>query len=201
MWVKVCGLRDAAGVAAALAANADAIGYVFADSPRRVSPAEAARLAAPVRGRLAIVAVTLHPEQSLVDEILEALRPDFLQADAADLATLRLPRQLQCLPVLRDLATAGEDRADPLPARLLYEGPRSGSGVPADWARAARIAQRAELILAGGLSARNVAAAIRQVRPFGVDVSSGVESAPGIKSPAMIGQFVAAARAAAEVGA
>jgi phosphoribosylanthranilate isomerase len=201
MWVKVCGLTEAAGVHAALEAGADAIGWVFADSPRRVQPAEAARLATPARARAAIVAVTLHPEQPLVDEILAILRPDFLQADLSDLAALRLPAQLQRLPVLRDSVTRGADDDDPLPPRLLYEGARSGSGAAADWARAARLARRAELILAGGLNARNVAAAIGQVRPFGVDVSSGVESTPGIKSPAMIAEFVAAARAAAEVAA
>jgi phosphoribosylanthranilate isomerase len=200
MWIKVCGLTDAAAVSAALEAGADALGWVFAASPRRVEAAHAAQLAARARGRCALVAVTLHPSQSLVDEIARELRPDYLQCDAEDLATLHLPGQLQALPVLRDAGTRAEalSRMDP-PARLLFEGARSGSGTKADWTLAEQLARRSELILAGGLNAHNVAAAIGRVRPFGVDVSSGVEHSPGRKSGAMIAEFVAAARAAAEV--
>lgn len=202
MWIKICGLCDAAAVSATLEAGADAAGWVFADSPRRVTPQLAARLAAPVRGRCARVAVTLHPSQALVDEIVRELQPDYLQSDAADLDSLRLPAQLQTLPVLRDsdaLRDAEQGRQPPLPPRLLFEGARSGSGRSADWSLAERLARRTQLILAGGLNAQNVAAAIRRVRPFGVDVSSGVELAPARKSAAMIAEFVAAARAAAEV--
>jgi phosphoribosylanthranilate isomerase len=83
-----------------------------------------------------------------------------------------------------------------LPARMLFEGPVSGAGFPADWSAAARFARRTQLILAGGLNADNVSSAIAAVRPFGVDVSSGVESQPGVKSPHKIVQFVNAARAA-----
>jgi phosphoribosylanthranilate isomerase len=202
MWIKICGMRDEAAVSAALEAGADAIGWVFADSPRRVQPGEAARLAAAARNRCALVAVTLHPAQSLVDEIVRELRPDYLQSDAADLAALRLPSQLQALPVLRDADAAREPAAHtPLPARLLFEGARSGRGATADWGLAVQLARRTELILAGGLTAQNVGEAIRRVRPFGVDVSSGVERSPGQKSATMIAQFVAAARAAAEVAA
>jgi phosphoribosylanthranilate isomerase len=203
MWIKVCGLTDAAAVGAALEAGADALGWVFADSPRRVLPAEAAGLARMARGRAALVAVTLHPTQSLIDEIMRELRPDYLQSDAGDLALLRLPRALQCLPVLRDTGVAMDDGSgDPeLPPRILFEGRRSGSGTAADWALAGRLARRTQLILAGGLNADNVARAISRVQPFGVDVSSGVETAPGRKSAALIAQFVAAARRAGEVAA
>lgn len=200
MWVKICGMRDAMAISAALEAGADAVGWVLTDSVRRVQPAEAARLAACVRGRCALVAVTLHPTQALVDEIVRELRPDYLQSDAADLTALRLPGQLQVLPVLRDAQVSLEPAAHAtLPARLLFEGPRSGRGATADWGLAARLARRTELILAGGLTAQNVGEAIRCVQPFGVDVSSGVERSPGQKSAAMIAQFVAAARSAAEV--
>jgi phosphoribosylanthranilate isomerase len=97
------------------------------------------------------------------------------------------------LPVMRP----GRDAACAVPQRLLFEGPVSGSGQTTDWKEAASLARRAQLILAGGLNALNVGDAVRQIRPFGVDVSSGVEASPGIKSPEKIGQFVAAARAAA----
>lgn len=190
MWVKICGMTTPEAVAAALQAGADAIGFVFAESPRQVTPEAAARLAQPARGRAACVAVTRHPEQQSLDEIFRVLRPDILQTDMADLESLRLPAGLQVLPVLR--AAQG----DRLPARLLFEGPRSGAGVNCDWSAARRIARCSELVLAGGLDPDNVATAIGQVLPFGVDVSSGVEERPGIKSPAAIARFVAAARRA-----
>jgi phosphoribosylanthranilate isomerase len=84
-----------------------------------------------------------------------------------------------------------------LPSRLLFEGARSGAGEVADWSQAAALAGRAELVLGGGLTPGNVAEAIAAVRPFGVDVSSGVESAPGRKDPARILDFISAAREAA----
>jgi phosphoribosylanthranilate isomerase len=88
---------------------------------------------------------------------------------------------------------AGTEPSDP-PARVLFEGPVSGTGVTCDWTRARAFAQRTQLVLAGGLNSRNVAAAIREVRPFGVDVSSGVEDTPGNKSALEIVRFVQAAR-------
>jgi len=196
MWVKICGMTTPEAVAAALEAGADAIGFVFASSARRVSPAEAARLAAPARGKLACVAVMRHPSQSELDEVLGVFRPDVLQTDLSDLDALSVPVQLTTLPVVR-----GGAGPDPLPARLLFEGPASGAGIPCDWRGASRMARRTELVLAGGLSPDNVAAAIAGVRPFGVDVSSGVEQRPGIKSPALIRRFVSAARAPVRAGA
>jgi len=185
-------MTSEAAVAAALEAGADAIGFVFAPSVRRVAPAEAVRLAAPARGRASCVAVTRHPEPALVAEILDVFGPDVLQTDAVDLAGLDVAGRCATLPVLRSGAVAPA----PLPARLLYEGPVSGSGQVADWTAAQVLARRAELVLAGGLNAANVGAAIHAVQPFGVDVSSGVESAPGVKSATLINEFVRAARAA-----
>lgn len=192
MWIKICGLTTPQAVDAALSAGVDAIGFVFAASPRQVTPAEAARLAAPARGRVRCVAVTRHPDQSLIDEVMTVFGPDVLQTDAADLPSLRLPSQLEVLPVLR----AGAAVPPRLPERLLFEGPTSGTGVPCDWSAARELACRAQLVLAGGLSEANVHVAIAEVRPFGVDVSSGVEDRPGLKSPEKIIHFVSAARAA-----
>jgi phosphoribosylanthranilate isomerase len=191
MWIKICGMTTPEAVAAALDAQVDAIGFVFADSVRRLTPEAAARLAAPARGKLACVAVTRHPSQQALDEILEIFRPDVLQTDAADLATLRVPAELQRLPVLRSISSSGA-----VPVRILFEGLASGTGRTCDWGSARQLARRTELILAGGLRTDNVAAAITEVQPFGVDVSSGVESRPGIKSPAEIARFAHAARAA-----
>jgi phosphoribosylanthranilate isomerase len=192
MWIKICGMTTPEAVHAALEAQVDAIGFVFADSVRRVTPQAAARLAAPARGRLACVAVAHHPAAAALEEILAEFAPDVLQTDAADFAALRLPATLARLPVVR----SGQE-PEVLPARVLFEGPVSGTGVAGDWQSAARLAVRTELVLAGGLNPGNVAAAIERVQPFGVDVSSGVEAHPGRKDPAAIAAFTAAARAAA----
>jgi phosphoribosylanthranilate isomerase len=192
MWLKICGMRDGEAVQAALEAAVDALGFVFAPSARRVEPAEAARLALPARGRARCVAVTLHPQQEQIDAILRLFDPDVLQTDLEDFGRLRLPAGLERLPVVRAPGAPGST----LPPRLLFEGPHSGSGTISDWSQAAALARSSELVLAGGLDARNVGSAIAAVRPFGIDVSSGVEDAPGVKSPAKISEFVRAARAA-----
>lgn len=192
LWIKVCGLRTVAAVEAAAAAGANAVGFVFhATSPRNLELAAARELQQAVPPGVERVAVFLHPAQSLLDAALDALRPDWVQTDAADLAELRLPPEQRVLPVLRG-AAAG---ATP-PARFLFESAHSGSGEIADWDAAAQLARAGELVLAGGLDASNVAAAIARVRPFGIDVSSGVESGRGVKDPARIREFVLAARAA-----
>jgi phosphoribosylanthranilate isomerase len=190
LWIKICGMTTPEAVEACLEAQVDAIGFVFAESVRQVTPAKAASLAAPARGRVVCTAVTRHPTQHAIDEIIEVFRPDLLQTDSDDLRGLRLPPQLQLLPVLR----RWDGNARNLPPRLLFEGHTSGSGTPADWTTANQLARESELILAGGLSAANVATAIAAVNPFGVDVSSGVEERPGIKSQARIARFVEVAR-------
>ena len=205
LWVKVCGLRNPADVAAACAAGANAIGFVFAPSVRRVSPAEATVAAAAAPANVQRVAVFLHPTQVELDEVLAGFKPDIVQTDAADFAALQLPAGIAVLPVVR----AGESREQApshneaasvggslLPTRCLVEGPRSGTGQVADWAAAAAMAARTQVVLAGGLHAGNVTAAVQAVRPWGVDVSSGVESAPGVKDAARIHEFVFAARQA-----
>ena len=193
MWIKVCGMTTPEAVEAAVAAGADAIGFVFAKSVRQVEPAAARDLAAPARGRVACVAVTLHPEPRALEEILAVFRPDLLQTDAIDLAGL--PADMVACPLL-PVVRAGAPLPEPLPVQLLYEGPVSGAGTTADWQSASRLACRTRLVLAGGLNAANVSTAIDRVRPYGVDVSSGVESQPGVKSPARILEFVKAARTA-----
>ena len=193
-FIKICGMTDAQAVDAALAAGADAIGFVFAPSVRRVTPEQAERLARPARGRVLCVAVTQHPEEALLRQVFDVFRPDVLQSDIQDLEGTALPAGVSAWPVLRG---APSDGIALRPGqRLLFEGPRSGSGQVADWSGAQRLARTQELILAGGLAPENVAAAIVQVRPFGVDVSTGVEESPGRKSPERIGLFVTAARAA-----
>jgi phosphoribosylanthranilate isomerase len=195
-FIKICGMTDARAVAAAVAAGADAIGFVLAPSVRRVTPAEAAALAAPARGRALCVAVTLHPDVALLDEIFTQFRPDVLQTDLADLASITLPPGVVAWPVLRGepAGTAGSQLAQG--QRVLFEGLSSGAGKLADWTMARAMTSRYALILAGGLRPSNVADAIEAVRPYGVDVSSGVEESPGRKSAELIESFVSRARAA-----
>ena len=193
MFIKICGMTTSDAVHAAAAAGVDAVGFVFAPSTRRVTPDGAAKLVECLRPGILKVAVTQHPDQALVDEIFDTLAPDYLQTDIEDFDELRLPGSARRLPVLR----ANRERPQSLPGRVLFEGPTSGAGTTSDWESAAELAARTELILAGGLNAANVASAIARVRPFGVDVSTGVERRPGIKDPMKIESFVRAARDAA----
>lgn len=189
--IKICGLTDRAAVDAAIEAGVDAIGFVFAESVRQVTPAAAMKLCGDVPQRVRRVAVMRHPTAEQWRSVNEAFRPDVLQTDAADFATLNVPRGIERWPVYREGAVHENTE---LPAVFLFEGRNSGSGTTVNWQEAARLARRARMILAGGLSAGNVAAAIREVRPWGVDASSAVESAPGRKDPRMITAFVQAAR-------
>ncbi|HEV7605890.1 MAG TPA: phosphoribosylanthranilate isomerase [Steroidobacteraceae bacterium] len=192
-FIKICGMTTPVAVSTALACEVDAIGFVFATSVRQLTTRRASELAASARNKLACVAVTRHPSRELIAEILRDFKPDILQTDIEDIDGLDLPRTLSVLPVMRP----GLHAACALPARVLYEGPLSGSGQTTDWEAAAQLALRCQVILAGGLNPVNVGIAIRHVRPFGVDVSSGVEDQPGIKSADKIEKFVAAARMAA----
>ncbi len=137
MWIKICGLTTAAAVSAALEMRVDALGFVFAESPRRLTPEFAARLARPARGQARCVAVTRHPVQAEIDEILAVFAPDVLQGDLAELASLRLPAHLERLPVLRAMNTAPAA----LPGRILFESAVSGAGIRADWDAAGVLAR------------------------------------------------------------
>ena len=182
-----------ADVDAAVAAGADAVGFVFAKSVRRVTPAQARDAVASLGPDVRRVAVMRHPENEEWLAVLNTFAPDVLQTDIDDFESLDVPHQIERWPVIREDHPALEQ---PLPDTFLYEGSHSGLGQTVDWERAAVIAGRGNMILAGGLSAENVAAAIRTVHPRGVDVSSAVESAPGQKDPDLIHNFISAARAA-----
>src|SRR5260221_12787448 len=98
MWIKICGMTTPEAVTAAVDAGVDAIGFVFAESSRRLTPQRAAQLAQSARGRVRCVAATRHPAQATVDEILKVFRPDALQTDLSDLARRQLPAALALLP-------------------------------------------------------------------------------------------------------
>jgi len=193
LWVKICGLRTSAAIEAAAKAGTDAVGFVFHEASPRNLPLDAAReLQRAVPPGVERVAVFLHPPQALVDAVLELVAPDWLQLDVADLARLRLPDGQRVLPVLR----SGDVIPQPPPARCLFESARSGMGEAADWQAAAQLSRRTQVVLAGGLHPANVAVAVSEVRPFGVDVSSGVERERGVKDAKLIREFIRAARAA-----
>ena len=191
MFVKICGLRSEDGIAAAVAAGANAVGFVFAESPRQVTPDEARSLSGKVPDGVLRVAVMRHPSNDEWQSVLDTVAPDVLQTDIADFATLEVPEHIRAWPVIRE-----GDEVNDWPAEFVYEGRQSGVGETVDWAQAARIAGKGRMILAGGLDSGNVAAAVREVSPWGVDVSSGVESSPGVKDSDKIRSFINAARTA-----
>lgn len=191
MFVKICGLSTEEHVRVAVDAGADAVGFVFADSVRRVEPDHAAAISKSVPVTTKKVAVMLHPTNTELQDVLRNFGPDVLQADAEAFAGLDVPANIECWPVFRE-----GNRVTGTEKEYLYEGARSGSGETVDWAAAAEIARHANMILAGGLSVSNVAEAIATVRPYGVDVSSAVETAPGQKDSGLIREFISAAKAA-----
>lgn len=198
MFVKICGLNTEEHVRVAVNAGADAIGFVFADSVRRVDPEEAERISSHVPGTVKRVAVMLHPTNGQWQAVLDKFKPDVLQTDVEDFAELDVPDDIDCWRVYRE----GNRVTDTFRTSLmvsgpfLYEGAKSGQGETVDWSAAAELAKIGNMILAGGLRPDNVAAAIAAAKPYGVDVSSGVESAPGEKDSQKIREFISAAKAA-----
>ena len=191
--MKICGITNSGAAMAACDAGADAVGFVFADSVRQVDPGQAARIAAEIPGRVQRVAVFLRPRPDHVARVLSEFPADVVQVDHGALPGLEGP---QLLPVFRE----GDDDFlasyldGTVSRRFHYEGRRSGAGETVDWDHAARHARLGQMTIAGGLSPANVAQVVRIVKPFGVDVSSGVESAPGVKDAGRIKDFIETVR-------
>ncbi|MCY3988977.1 MAG: hypothetical protein OXF94_10375, partial [Gammaproteobacteria bacterium] len=135
------------------------------------------------------------PQQTEGGGVFGGFKPDCLQADADRLAELRLPDHVGRLPVYRDHERFDTDNFS-IEIPCLFESAVSGQGLPPSWERAALLARRAQVMLAGGLDPGNVGEAVRRVRPWGVDVSSGVESSAGVKDPGRVRAFIRAARQA-----
>jgi phosphoribosylanthranilate isomerase len=211
--VKICGLRSPEMLDAALAAGADMVGFVFfAPSPRNLSFADARALGERVRGRAVKVALTVDAGDAQLAEITAAIKPDLLQLHGNE-----TPEQVSAvrrrfgLPVMKALPVA--ERAD-LERIRLYENaadrlifdavaPREASrpgglGRSFDWQLLCDLDCAVPFMLSGGLHAGNVAEALRITGAPGVDVSSGVERAPGEKDAARIREFIAAARLAGQ---
>ena len=211
--VKICGLKTEAGVRAALEAGADYVGLNFyPKTPRYVDVATAAALAALIRGRTRIVALAVDPDDALIDEIAAKVRPDLIQLHGKE--TPERTRDIKTrtnIPVMKAISVrTAEDAA----RALAYEGAADlilfdakppegvsgtmpgGNGIAFDWRALLGVKDKVHYMLSGGLTPENVAEAIRLTGATAVDVSSGVESAPGEKDAEKIRRFVEAAKKA-----
>jgi phosphoribosylanthranilate isomerase len=212
--VKICGLSTPETLEAALAAGADMVGFVFfPPSPRHLSLAVARDLGRQVKGRARKVALSVDADDALLEGAINALQPDILQLHGKEaVARLRDIKQKFGLPVMKAIAveTAADLAALPgyaaVSDRILFDAraPKGatrpgGLGAAFDWHLLEKLDLKLPFMVSGGLSAANVAEAVRVTRAGGVDVSSGVERAPGVKDPEMIRAFVGAVRAAEEL--
>jgi phosphoribosylanthranilate isomerase len=209
--VKICGLSTPETLKVALDAGADAVGFVFfPPSPRNISLETARALSARVKGHARKVALTVDADDAMLTDIIEALHPDMLQLHGKETpARVSAIRQRFGVPAMKVLPI--ESRADlgaippyaKVADRLLFDArpPREatrpgGLGKPFDWHLLENLDLSIPFMLSGGLNAENVAEALRITRAGGLDVSSGVESAPGVKDPEKIRAFIRAARSA-----
>lgn len=198
-WVKVCGLTRREDVEVAVAAGADAVGFVIApESPRRIEPASVAELAAGIDAVRVLVTVDLEPS-ALVEAVgvagVDGVQPHGRHSDLAAVAARDLG-----LFVLRPVAVRDYLDLPALPAEVIplldtyRPGRHGGSGETFDWQLAERVP--GPFVMAGGLGPDNVAAAVQTVRPWGVDASSRLEAAVGIKDHGMVTAFVREAKQA-----
>ncbi|OXE36025.1 MAG: phosphoribosylanthranilate isomerase [Phenylobacterium zucineum] len=209
---KICGLSTPQAVQAALAGDAGYLGFIFFEnSPRNISPDSAARLTAPVRGQnLRICAVTVDPDNALVDRLAEVVKPDFIQLHGhespARVQEIGQRTGLGLIKVLSVSEAADIDAAkayETVVDHLMFEGkpPKDaerpgGVGARFDWSLLAGRRFARPWFLAGGLDPWNVGEAISQSGAPMVDVSSGVERGPGLKDPSLITAFLEAVRRA-----
>jgi phosphoribosylanthranilate isomerase len=206
--VKICGLGTAEHARAAVEAGADLIGFIFAPARRQVSPELVAAIAREIRampgGRdVLLTGVFVNEAPARVLEIAERCGLDAIQLSGdeplADLGPLSGRPLIKTVRLVgaseQEWLAAAERGAVRLHVDAHVQGSYGGTGVLSDWEGAAELAGRFPIVLAGGLTPDNVAAAVRQVRPYGVDVSSGVETG-GIKDAEKIYAFVSAVRAA-----
>ncbi len=205
-WIKICGVTSPGDAEHVARSGASAIGLNFVfGSKRRISLEQARPIVEQVRGRIELVAVVANPTDREVTELREDLGIEWLQLhgeEAPARVTRLLPGAFKAVPI-EDAADARRAASYP-GTRLLVDtkvsGASGGTGKVFDWQLVTELSQQRELILAGGLTPKNVAAAVRVLAPFGVDVASGVELVPGVKDPALVTAFVQAVRGAASAG-
>ena len=209
--IKICGLSTPETVAAALDNGASHVGFIFfPKSPRSVTPELAGQLRKAAEGRAQAVAVTVDATDDVLDAIVSAMRPDVLQLHGKETpARVAEVRERFNLPVMKALSISGPEDLLPIQGfvgvadRLLLDAkaPKGselpgGNGVSFDWRLLAALDPGLDYLLSGGLNPGNVADAMWIASPPGLDVSSGVESSPGIKDVALIEAFFAAVKAA-----
>ncbi len=207
--VKICGLSSEETLDAALAAGADMVGFVFfPKSPRYVTPVRAAELMQRVAGRAETVALTVDMDDGDLNELVGVVRPDWLQFHGVEsidyVEAMRAATGRQVMKAVSVAAVSDLERAGPymkVADRLLLDAkaPRDatrpgGLGVPFDWTLLADFDPDIAWMLSGGLTPGNIAEALAVTGAPGVDVSSGVESAPGRKEPNLIRAFIDNAR-------
>jgi len=212
--VKICGLSTRETLDVALESGADMVGFVFfPPSPRHLGLETARDLGRQARGRASKAALTVDADDAMLANIVEALQPDILQLHGREtVARLRDIKQKFGLPVMKAIAVETPADLAPLPGyaavadRILFDAraPREatrpgGLGAVFDWHVLENLDLKRPFLVSGGLNAENVAQAVRIARAGGVDVSSGVERAPGVKDPEMIRAFIRAARATEEL--
>jgi phosphoribosylanthranilate isomerase len=212
--VKICGLSTRETLDVALDAGADMVGFVFfPPSPRHLSLETARDLGNHAKRRASKVALTVDADDAMLANIVEALQPDMLQLHGKEtVARLRDIKQRFGLPVMKAIAVETSADLAALPgyaavadsilfdARAPKEATRPGGlGTAFDWHVLENLDLKLPFMVSGGLNAGNVVQALRVTRAGGVDVSSGVEHAPGIKDPEMIRAFIRAARATEEL--
>ena len=208
--VKICGLSTRETLDVALDEGADMVGFVFFPaSPRHLNLETARDLGKQVKRRASKVALTVDADDATLANVVEALQPDWLQLHGREtVARLRDIKQKFGLPVMKVIAVETAADLASLPgyaavadsilfdARAPREATRPGGlGAVFDWHVLENLALKLPFLVSGGLNAQNVAEAVRVTRAGGVDVSSGVERAPGVKDPEMIRAFIRAARA------
>ena len=209
--IKICGLKTGEALEAAIAGGASHVGFIFfAKSPRNVVAAEAGRLRQAAIGRAKAVAVTVDADDPTLDAIVAEMRPDMLQLHGKEtperVATVKARYGLPVMKAFSvreaaDLAATKPYRG--IADRFLFDArpPKGaelpgGNGVPFDWRVLAALDPDVDYMLSGGLNAGNIGEALRLVSPAGIDISSGVESAPGVKDAALIEAFFRTVRAA-----
>lgn len=201
--IKFCGLTRAEDIDAAAGLGVDAIGLIFAArSPRRLGIEQAARLRERIPAFVTCVALVMDAEPGALAAMIDAVRPDLLQFHGNEpAATCRAHgmRYLKAVPMADPAQGLAQMREHADALAWVFDshalGAAGGSGRPFDW-DAMPVAARERVVLAGGLDEHNVGAAVRAVRPWAVDVSSGIEQAPGVKDPDRMRRFVAAVRRA-----
>ncbi len=195
--IKFCGMTRESDIAAAVAMGVDAIGLIFAErSPRRLTLEQAQRLRSKVPPFVSIVALVMDNDITQVRAILQRVRPDLLQfhgqEDEGECRSFGAS-YLKAVPMAAQDDAPGFVSRYPSAAGFVLDshalGEPGGSGKGFDWSRWPSDCHR-PLLLAGGLVAENVGEAVRRLAPFAVDVSSGIESAPGVKDAARMQQFV-----------